>query len=115
MKEFMLLFIGGNYEELGLSPEELQGRMGKWFGWVEKLQKQGIYKGGEALLNPAKRVSGSDKTVSDGPFVEGKELVGGFFHVMAKDFDEAVKITADFPDYDLGGIVEVREIMKFDQ
>ncbi len=50
MKDFMMIFIGANYEELSLSPEQLQGQMGKWMAWGDKMGKAGILKGGNALL-----------------------------------------------------------------
>ncbi len=115
MKDFMLIFIGEDYSDLGLSPEEIQGRMGKWMAWSEKMEKQGIVKGGEALHPGGRSIKGNERTVSDGPFAEGKELVGGFFIVTAKDYDAAVEIAQDFPDYDLGSVVEVIEVMVFDQ
>ncbi len=111
----MMIFIGADYEELGLSPDQLQERMGKWFGWNEKMEKQGILKGGEALMPVGKRISGPDRIVSDGPFVEGKELIGGYFTVKAADYNAAVAVAQDYPDYDLGGSVEIREVMKFDK
>lgn len=115
MKEFMMIFIGADYQEIGLSPEQLQERMGRWFAWGDKMSKQGILKGGEALLTASKRVSGPERIVSDGPFVESKELIGGYYTVQAENFNEVIKIAQDYPDYDLGGAVEIREIMKFDQ
>lgn len=115
MKEFMMIFIGADYGELGLSPDQLQERMGKWFAWGDKMKNQGILRGGEALHATAKRVAGPDRIVSDGPFVEMKELIGGYYTVTAENADEVVKIAEDFPDYDLGGTVEIREIIKFDQ
>ncbi|MEL7531706.1 MAG: YciI family protein [Bacteroidota bacterium] len=114
MKEFMMLFIGADYEELGLSPEQLQDRMSKWFAWGDKMKKQGILRGGEALLSKGTRVSGPERVVSDGPFVESKELIGGYYTVAANNAEEVVKIAQDFPDYDLGGAVEIREVMKFE-
>ena len=114
MKEFMLIFLGADYSSLDLSPEEAQQQMGKWFDWVGKLQARDIYSGGHALIPMAKRLSGNDATVTDGPFAESKELVGGYFVVKAKDWDEAVTISKDYPDFHLGGAVEVREIMVFD-
>ena len=57
MKDFMMIFIGADYQELGLSPEQLQSRMGKWFAWNEKMQKQGIVKSGDALMPQVKRLS----------------------------------------------------------
>lgn len=114
MKKFMLIFIGADYAEAGLSPQETQAKMEKWFEWVGKLQAQDIYEGGEALTPQAKRISGGDLDVTDGPFVETKELVGGYFVVKANNWDEAVKLCDDYPDYDLGGAVEVREVVNFD-
>ena len=78
------------------------------------MKDQGILQGGEALIETAKRLSGPNRIESDGPFVESKELVGGYYTVSANNADEVVKIAQDYPDYDLGGTVEIREVMKFD-
>ena len=115
MKEFMMIFIGADYQELGLSPEEMQNRMGKWFAWGNKMESAGILKGGNALVSTAKCISGKDRTISDGPYADAKEIIGGYYIVDAKDADEVVEIAQDFPDYDLGGTVEIREIMVFDK
>lgn len=115
MKDFMMIFIGADYQELGLSPEQMQNRMGKWFAWNEKMRTQGIVKHGEALVPDVKRVSGPNRTITDGPFAESKELVGGYYVVKAENADAVVKIAEDYPDYDLGGTVEIREVMVFDQ
>lgn len=113
MKDFMLIFKGPDYSQVGLSAEETQEQMGKWFAWVEKLQKQNRYVDGNALLPDGKSVTGAG-TVTDGPFAETKELVGGYFVVKAADINDAVKLTADFPDFHLGNSVEVREVVVFD-
>lgn len=115
MKDFMMIFTGADYTDLGLSPEELQTRMGKWFAWGNKMQEQGILKGGEALTPQIRRVVGKNRTVTDLTSAEVKEIVGGYYTVTAKDFDEVVKIAEDYPDYDLDGSVEIREIMVFDR
>ncbi|UWX54089.1 hypothetical protein NYZ99_13730 [Maribacter litopenaei] len=60
MKEFMMIFIGADYKEMGLSPEEMQNRMGKWFAWGNKMESAGILKGGNALESSAKCISGKD-------------------------------------------------------
>tara|TARA_R110000850_G_scaffold111469_5_gene224946 strand:- start:335 stop:676 length:342 start_codon:yes stop_codon:yes gene_type:complete len=113
MKDFMLIFLGPSYEDLNLSPEEIQGRMGKWFAWNDKMEKAGILVGGNALTGKIKRVDGPDKTVTDVAASEVKELIGGYYVVKAKDFDEAVKISYDYPDFDKQGSVEVREVMVY--
>lgn len=110
-----MIFIGADYADLGLSPEEIQGRMGKWFAWGDKMQKGGYLKGGHALTPQIRRVVGKNRTVSDLSSVEVKEIVGGYYIVTAKDFDEVQEIAQDFPDYDLDGTVEIREIMVFDE
>src|SRR4029079_8583633 len=112
MEKCMLIFHGGVKQDA--SPEELQANMGKWFAWVEKLNKEGRYVSGEALLPGGKLVSGKNAT-TDGPYTEGKELVGGFFVLNAKDINEAVKIAQEnYPDFQYGGTVQVRPVMKID-
>ena len=112
MEKFMFLFVGGDYSHL--SNEAMEAHMQKWFAWVEKLTKQERYVAGESLLPGGKKVVGPKKIVTDGPYAEGKEVVGGFFVVLAKDINEAVELAKDCPDYHLGGGVEVREVQKFD-
>ena len=108
MEKFMLIFHG---EQPGnQSPETMQAQMGKWMAWIEKLNKSGQYVSGEPLLPGGKLIK--NKKATDGPYTEGKEIVGGFFVVKANNMDEAVKICDDYPGYDLGGSVQVRQVMK---
>ena len=115
MKNFMMIFIGADYADLGLSPDELQNRMGKWFAWGNKMEQAGILRGGEALTPQIRRIVGENRTVTDLTSAEVKEIVGGYYTVEAKDIDTVEQIAQDFPDYDLGGTVEIREIMVFDR
>ncbi|HEY5750906.1 MAG TPA: YciI family protein [Chryseolinea sp.] len=112
MEKYMFIFIGGDVSHM--SPEAQQAHMGKWFEWVKKLQDQKRYDSGEALLPEGKLITGPKKTVTDGPFAESKEVVGGYFVVLAKDLKEAVEMAKESPDYALGGAVEVRPVMKMD-
>jgi hypothetical protein len=111
MEKFMLIFQGG-LPMTDASAEQMQAEMGKWMAWIEKLNKQGKYVSGEPLLPGGKLVSGTNKKVTDGPYAEGKEIVGGFFIINAKDIDEAVEISKDCPDFAHGGSVQVRQVMK---
>lgn len=115
MKDFMLIFIGTNYAEMGLSPEEMQARMGKWWEWHGKMEKDGVVQSGHALHPEMRRVSGPDRTITDRTSTELKELVGGYYIVQAEDHDGAAKIAEGYPDYDIGGTVEIREVMVFEQ
>ncbi len=112
MEKFMLIFHGG--QNHGQSPEEMQASMGKWMAWIEKLSKAGKYITGEPLLPGGKIISGKNKTSTDGPFTEGKEVVGGFFLINARDMNEAVEISSEYPDYENGGSVQVRQVMKIE-
>lgn len=111
----MLIFIGPEYTELNLSPEQVQQRMGAWWAWQNKMEQDGVHKSGHALHPEFKRVSGPDRTVTDQATTEVKELIGGYYIVKAEDYAGAIKIAEDYPDYDLGGTVEVREVLVFTQ
>jgi hypothetical protein len=113
MEKYMFIFIGGA-DATQLSTEAQQAQMQKWFAWVQKLQNEKRYVSGEALMPGGKTIKGAKKTVTDGPFAEGKEVVGGYFVVFAKDLAEATEMAKECPDYELGGVVEVREVVKFD-
>lgn len=113
MEKFMFIFHGGI--PTNASPEEMQANMGKWIAWVEKLTKGGQYVSGEPLLPGGKLVKGpKGKSITDGPYTEGKEVVGGYLIVNAKDYDEALSYTNDYPDYDYDGSIQIRQVMKIE-
>jgi hypothetical protein len=109
MEKFMLIFHGGL--KMDASPAEMEQNMGKWMAWVEKLTKEGKYVSGEPLLPGGKLVSGPD-SVTDGPYTEGKEIVGGYFIINAENMEAAIKECRDYPDFYLGGQVQVRQVME---
>jgi hypothetical protein len=114
MEKFMLIFQGEISAERNPSPEEMQANMGKWMAWIDKLAKAGQYVAGEPLLTGGKLIKGNHKTVIDGPYTEGKEIVGGYFIVNAANYDEAVALCDGYPDYAIGGSIQVRQVMKLD-
>jgi len=93
-------------------PDEFQ----RGFSWVDDLYDKGIWKMGDQLAPPRRartvRVRGGKTLVTDGPFVETKEALGGYYLVEAKDLDEAIGIAKDVPAPNGG--VEVRPVMVFD-
>lgn len=84
--------------------------MQKWMKWMEVLAKKGALVGGEPLVPSGKQVNGSRKVVTDGPFIEAKELVGGYLIINARDINEAVEISKDCPVLEGDGKVEIRPI-----
>ncbi len=111
MKDFMFLFRGGE-PAAKLSPAQVQQRMQKWGTWIQELSKAGKFKSGLPLDNAAKVVSGKNRLVTDGPFAESKEGVGGYLIVGARDLADAAEIAKGCPIFEEGGVVEVRPIIE---
>src|SRR5438552_3783232 len=116
MKEFLFLFRGGEAGRLNAqeSPEQWQKHMMKWKEWMESLAKQGKMTGGQPLNKEGTVLTGQSKKVTDGPFMEGKEIVGGYLIVKANDLKEATEIAKGCPIFEHDGIVEVREIQQLE-
>lgn len=111
MNDYLFLFRGG-VDMKSLPPEQMEKLMGAWFGWIGGLQQKGAYKGGDPLDDGGRVVSGtSGGTVTDGPFAEGKEEVGGYIIVSAASLDEATQMARACPILQGGGSVEVRSII----
>jgi hypothetical protein len=97
------------------SPEAIQKSMEQWGAWMKSLGEKGHMKDiGNPLEPNGKVVKGKDKTVTDGPFAEAKDIVGGYTIVEAKDLAHAAELSKGCPIFDAGGWVEVRPIMKMD-
>ena len=114
MDKFLFLFRGGNHHHPGNPPEAMKAHLQKMMNWIGDLTKKGIYVGGDALQRTGKQVAGSKKSVTDGPFIEAKEMIGGYVIVHAKDIHEAVEISKGCPNLETEGIVEVRPIQKME-
>ncbi len=114
MEKYMFIFKDAGDEASKLSPDEMQQHMQKWYKWIQNLTEQNVYLSGEPLEQGGKIVSknGNKIVVTDGPFPETKELVGGYFIVNAKDINHAAEIAHECPGLELGGSVEVRPVMK---
>jgi hypothetical protein len=112
MKEFLLLFRGADKERAAMSPEEKEAHMNRWTEWVGAIAAQGKYNGGHPLRNDSgKVISGRAKQLSDGPFIEGKEIIGGYILVKAATEEEALAIAMECPNLEGDtGTVEIREI-----
>jgi hypothetical protein len=110
MSEFLYLYRGGDSSG---SPEEMQQNMQKWVTWMQKLGQQGHLKSiGNPLEPTGKVVNGKGKTITDGPYAEAKDLVGGYTIIEAKNINEAAEVAKGCPIFDQDGAVEVRPIMQ---
>lgn len=113
MKEYLFLFRGGTNGTAQQSAEQMQAEMQKWMDWMGDLAKKEKLVGAQPLEKSGKNIAGKKKVVTDGPFMEGKEMVGGYLICKADTYDEAVDMAKGCPLLELeDGHVEVREIRE---
>ena len=113
MEKFMFLFRGGDtHLHTAKDSKEVKAYIQLWVTWQQGLGQKGILAGGEPLQTTGKQVNGKNKVVTDGPFREAKEMVGGYLIINAKDIYEAVEIAKGCPIFKENGKVEVRPIQK---
>jgi len=110
MKDFLFLFRADYVEYAKRSPEELQSMTKKWMDWIGGIAAQNKLADRGNRLETGGRVIRPGNVVTDGPFCEIKESLGGYIVVRTTTIDEAAEIAKGCPVYIIGGSVEVREI-----
>jgi hypothetical protein len=108
MANYLYIFRGNGRRDL--SPQEMEQTMQKWGAWIQALTKSGNFKAGDPLERTGKVVRGKSKVVTDGPYAEAKDLVGGYLLVSAGSLDEATELARGCPIFESDGQVEVRPI-----
>ncbi|MGV3601234.1 MAG: YciI family protein [Dyadobacter fermentans] len=112
MNDFLFVFRNDPTVMPGLSPEELQSSMQQWMDWIGGIAAQGkLIDRGNRLANEGAVVRPS-QVVTDGPYIETKESVGGFIMVRAESLAEATEMAKGCPILFAGGNVEVRPIIR---
>ena len=110
MSEFTFLYRGGNTQA---SPEQMQKTMQKWVIWFKDLGAKGHLKDpGHPLEQKGAVVKGKNKIVTDGPYAEAKDVIGGYVVIAAKDLAQAVELSKGCPILDVNGSVEIRPIQR---
>jgi hypothetical protein len=110
MTKFLFVYRNSTESYGTLSPEEMQQMLQKWQTWIaDGLNKGWMLDAGDALKREGRLVN-ANKVVSDGPFIEVKELVGGFSLVQADTLDGAAELAEGCPIFLRGGSVEVRPL-----
>lgn len=114
MPKFVVLsYTGEVWPEVEMSPEEMQKVFEKFYAWTNNLQARGQYLSGAKLFDNEGRViraKGNEVLVSDGPFQEAKEMLGGFWILEAASYDEVLELLSDHPQLTLGGTLSVRQV-----
>jgi hypothetical protein len=114
MDEFMLIFRHEDGNKVA-SPEQIQVWMKQTMDWIGGIAAQNKFSGGNGLPFEDSRVVHSDKVVTNGPFGEIKETIGGYIIVKAASVEEAVEFAKGCPALQgEGNTVEVRKIDKGD-
>ena len=101
-----------------MSEADMQKGIAEYNAFTQSIKKSGNYVGGEALqpttTAASVRVRNGKVSTTDGPYVETKEQLGGYYLITAKDLKDAVQVASQIPGAK-HGTVEVRPIMEFDQ
>jgi hypothetical protein len=112
MKEFMFIFRTDYQAMPQGSPEEMQATAKKWQDWIGSIAAQ------NKLVETGKRLSFEGKVVranhvvTDGPYTEIKEAMGGYMFIKAESLDEAIELAQGCPILTMGGNVEIRETVQ---
>jgi hypothetical protein len=114
MPQYMLLIYGPAGQTP--TPEQMAEQMPRWNEFTQSLQDAGVMLGGDALHGPEAattvRVRDGETQVTDGPFAETKETLGGYYAIDVPDLDTALKYAARMPNIAYGS-VEVRPVVDF--
>lgn len=111
MNDYVFLYRGG--ERPTGTPEQMQNEMQRWMTWLKGLTDAGHVKDpGHPLERAGKLVKGRQRTITDGPFAEAKDVIGGYSLVRARDLAQATELAHGCPIFEHGGEVEVRPVMK---
>lgn len=114
MKEFLLIYRREADADASVqwSPERIQALMKPWQDWMGSLAAQNkLSSRGNRLAGEGSIVK-SNNVVTNGPYVELKEAVGGYSIIKAADLKEAAELAKGCPILTVGGTVEVRPILE---
>ncbi len=111
MAQFLLLLHADPTDWLKMPPDEKQKWFGKYMSWGSQARQAGYLVGSNKLADDAgKVIRGGKALVTDGPYSETKEVLGGYYLIEAANYDEAVETSKGCPHLKYNGWIEVREI-----
>ena len=111
MPQYMLLLYDDRSKWAQLSPEEMQKAIERYMAWAKKP----FHVRGVRLAEDNGRVmqgNGGKTRVTDGPYGETKEVLGGYYLIEAADYDEAVARAKEHPHAEYGGTIEIRKLWE---
>ena len=102
------LVISRGQWDANLSKDDIQRAIDDFYAWHGRLVSDGRMKAGQRLAREGRTVS--KHTVMDGPFAEAKEVIGGYWFILANSLEEAVELAAENPCLACGLVYEIRPI-----
>ncbi len=115
MKEFLLVFRRDHGStDAQPSPEQMQAMLKKWQDWMGSIAAQNKLSSPGNRLGREGKVVKPNTNVTNGPYVEVKESIGGYIVIKADTIEEAAELSKGCPVLTIGGNVEVRPIVSMD-
>ena len=113
MPQFALLLSAPETWQDNLSPEEIQALIAKYVAWREGLIQQNIFRGSQKLVDGTGRrlrTQNGKVIVTEGPFSESQEVLGGFFVIEVPTYEDAVEISRTCPNLVDDHLTEIRQL-----
>jgi hypothetical protein len=112
MKDYLFIYRA-DYKNAhqGNTPEEKEVIMKQWMDWMGSIAAQNKLSAKGSPLAGSGKVVKSDNIITNGPYSEIKEVVGGYSIVKADSYDGAVELAKGCPILKIGGNVEIREVV----
>jgi len=115
MKKFLLLLHEDIEKMSNLSPKEMEELGNSHIAWATKLAESRHLISGDGLHENGVLITGKDSVIKDGPYLESKELIGGYYLLQADDIKTIVEIAKECPCHLWGGTTEIRPIMDMEE
>ncbi len=116
--KFMLLLWGEEGQWADMSEDESAAEMARWEAYSNQLVAAGVMVSGEGLQPSATsktlRITDGERVVTDGPFVETKEQLGGFYVIECESFDDALEWASKLPSVEQGS-TEIRPVIPYEE
>jgi hypothetical protein len=112
MAEFLYLYRGSERVNAALSPQQMQDYLQRFQSWIMSLTSAGRISSCGPLAGGGRTMVGPKAVISDGPYTESKDLVGGYTVLTAKDLDDATEVARGCPFLSVGGTVEIRAVLS---
>jgi hypothetical protein len=113
MAKYLLLLHDDPRSFATLSPEQMQKVVEKYMTWGKKLRETGVMHASNKLTDEPGKVMRRKDTqvrVTDGPYSETKEVLGGYYLIEADSYEQAIERASDCPHLEYGGTIEVRQV-----